>query len=351
MSARPIAARASAPAKAILFGEHAVNRGQGALAVSVGLRATCRLTIAPHGDSIRLAGARRAGETTRAAVLAQGRAIDGYRERGDYAAIQALARDDFFAPAKYVLAALGEALPAALDIAFASEIPPSAGLGSGGATFVALTAALGRALGPAAVAAAGAGWAQRGDIVAHGGVASGLDTQTSAHGGVIRYAVGEPTRPVACAAGLRLVIGNTGVVAATSAVNGRVREWLAAEPSRLHYFREIGLLARLGEGALRAGDWGELGQLINLNQLLLARIGVSCPELEALIEAALAAGALGAKLSGSGGGGIMIALVTDETAEAVARAIRAAGGEAFAPPIAVPGARAEPDDGDVHSGD
>jgi mevalonate kinase len=69
---------------------------------------------------------------------------------------------------------------------------------------------------------------------------------------------------------------------------------------------------------------------------VLEKIGVSCPELDRLIEAALRAGALGAKLSGSGGGGIMIALVTPETTMAVAQALRDAGAKfVYTPKVAV----------------
>ena len=61
------------------------------------------------------------------------------------------------------------------------------------------------------------------------------------------------------------------------------------------------------------------------NHALLQEIGVSCPELDALVAAARAAGATGAKLSGGGRGGNMIALVTGETAPQVADALRVAG--------------------------
>ncbi|MBC8077797.1 MAG: mevalonate kinase, partial [Chloroflexales bacterium] len=100
---------------------------------------------------------------------------------------------------------------------------------------------------------------------------------------------------------------------------------------------EIGLLARHAEVALRDGDWHALGQLMNLNQLILERIGVSCRELEALIEAALGTGAYGAKLSGSGGGGIMVALVAPERSEQIAAAIARVGGTPIVAPVGVAG--------------
>lgn len=178
--------------------------------------------------------------------------------------------------------------------------------------------------------------ALRGDTIAHGGGASGLDTQTSLYGGVIRYTAEREGEPIPWVDGLQLVIGNTGIFAATSIVNGRVRQWLREQPVRMHYFAEIGLLSRQAEAALASGDWRLLGQLMNLNQLLLERIGVSCPELELLNEAALGTGALGAKLAGSGGG-IMIALVLPADVEPVAHAIEQAGGTAIIVPVGVPG--------------
>jgi mevalonate kinase len=137
---------------------------------------------------------------------------------------------------------------------------------------------------------------------------------------------------------MALVIGNTRVIAATSEINSRVRRWLAEQPRRrMAYFEAIGALARAAIPLLERGEWAEVGRIMNLNQLILEKIGVSCPELDTLIDAALEAGAWGAKLSGSGGGGIMIALVPAEARQEVARAIVAAGGEALTPDVGVPG--------------
>lgn len=328
---------AVAPAKAILLGEHAVNRGAGALAVSVGRYATCHVGRGAGAAGIRLRSGDHATTTTRSAILELGRSVDRYRTQRDYSAIQRLGAADYWAPHLYLMAALGDGLPESLAIRFSSTIPQGAGLGSGGAAFAALAAALGQLGGGAVDQRTLAAWAHRGDIVAHGGIASGLDTSTSLLGGAIRYTAAAGGASIPAAAGLTLVIGDTGVHAPTSAVNERVRRWLAARPTRLHYFGEIGLLARHAEAALCAGDWPELGRLMNLNHLILQRIGVSCAELDQLIDAALEAGALGAKLSGSGGGGIMLALAAPEHVAAVADAITRAGGTALVAPVGVPG--------------
>ena len=187
-----------------------------------------------------------------------------------------------------------------------------------------------------------AGWAHLGDVVAHGGIASALDTQTSLLGGIIRFTGHGLATRLPFAADLTLVIGDTAVHAATAEVNARVRRWLDERPvARVHIFRTVGALTRAAETALSRGDWDELGRLMNLNQLVLEKIGVSCPEADRLIDAALEAGALGAKVSGSGGGGIVVALAMPDTKQAVTDAITSAGGKAFTPPIAVPGVTLE----------
>jgi mevalonate kinase len=95
-------------------------------------------------------------------------------------------------------------------------------------------------------------------------------------------------------------------------------------------------------------DLYRIGELMNLNQHYLAkylRVSGECPispsRLDMLIEAALDAGALGAKLSGSGGGGCMVALCLPEDVDRVSKAIRTRGGEAYVTRVADKGLRLE----------
>jgi len=81
----------------------------------------------------------------------------------------------------------------------------------------------------------------------------------------------------------------------------------------------------MARAAIEAGEPGALGALMDGNQWLLQEIGVSSGEIERLVQAARRAGALGAKLSGAGRGGNVIALVTEETQTAIANAVRQAG--------------------------
>jgi mevalonate kinase len=137
MTSRTGSHSAVAPGKVILFGEHAVNRGQSAVAASVGLYARCRAT--PGGEGYRFRSRQREQSGPREAVRAVAERVEAYRATEDYEAIRSLARDDYFAPQKYVLASMfGEALPRGLELEWESDIPSSSGLGSGGAAFTAM---------------------------------------------------------------------------------------------------------------------------------------------------------------------------------------------------------------------
>jgi mevalonate kinase len=124
----------------------------------------------------------------------------------------------------------------------------------------------------------------------------------------------------------QLVVADTGVASSTRIVVGDVGQSWERDPERYErLFDEIGAVTRAARQAIEVGDLAEIGALMNENQGLLQELDVSSPELETLIRAALAAGAVGAKLSGAGRGGNMIALVTDGTATGVERALREAG--------------------------
>lgn len=337
----PLCVHATAPAKVILFGEHAINRGQPAVATAVGLYAQCKLTV--EGSYFLLRGGGKQAFFSREEVLSLTHQIEDMRKHEKYDDIRRIKFDNYFAPALYLLGhAFGDSLPQGLHIEWQSSIPASSGLGSGGAAFTALAAAVAPLLQAENDLLRRADWAHHGDIVAHGGIASALDTQTSLLGGVIGYSGKGLARSLPFASGLDLIIANTGVNAATAEVNRALKQREAENPRRFKtYFETIGELARSAEPLLAQGDWQQLGHLLWLNQLVLEKVGVSCSEIETLVRVALDAGAYGAKLAGSGGGGIVIALVSPAVKEAVISALRETGAEIHAPSIGVEGAKIE----------
>src|SRR3954453_8246456 len=123
-----------------------------------------------------------------------------------------------------------------------------------------------------------------------------------------------------------VLIGETGVRSATRLPVGEVRRRWQAEPARYEaLFDQVGAIVTQARAVLEQGDIPALGPLLSQNHMLLQEIGISSPQLDALVGAAQAAGALGAKLSGAGWGGVMLALVAPDTRARVAAALEQAG--------------------------
>tara|TARA_B100000945_G_C20384079_1_gene598757 strand:+ start:416 stop:1618 length:1203 start_codon:yes stop_codon:yes gene_type:complete len=131
-----------------------------------------------------------------------------------------------------------------------------------------------------------------------------------------------------------LVIGSTGVSAPTSKQVSKVANMLQKNPSRIEEIETIGKIARRGIEALRNGDYEAVGRTMSENQIMLKSIGVSSPELDNLIKAA-APTSLGAKLTGAGGGGCMVALTKNP--KLTSDAIELAGGRTLISKLGSPG--------------
>ena len=120
---------------------------------------------------------------------------------------------------------------------------------------------------------------------------------------------------------------STGITASTTTVVGDVRARKESDPAWFDSLLQRYLkIAKEGEQALDDGNLDTLGRLLNENHTLCQELTVSCKELDNLVTAARGAGAIGAKMSGTGRGGLMLALTpTEEVQEAVAAALAEAG--------------------------
>ena len=322
--------KASAPGKCILFGEHAVVYGQPAVACSINKRMVVELEEEHKFNSWRLDGA-----------------ILNFSKHPHV---------DFLKDQLWP-----ENVKPPLKIRIRGTVPAASGLGSSAALSVALVAAL-QQLRDEDIDAGIAGLlSHQAEAFAQGGRASPIDTATSASGGfvVLSDTVNETLDHI----GERslqyqdeittwqlhsfiadipddtfLVIGNTGVHASTSKQVAKVASLLEKQPERHVEIEAIGSIARRGIEALRAGDMESVGKAMTENHIVLRSLGVSSPELEKLIKAA-APSSLGVKLTGSGGGGCMIALTKNP--EQTVGAIEMEGGRAFISPFNSPGVRIE----------
>ena len=160
------------------------------------------------------------------------------------------------------------------------------------------------------------------------GTPSGIDNTAATYGGLIWYrreGSSQLMERMRLRGPVEIVMGNTGKVADTKAVVGGVKERKEKDPEKYErLFKNADQLARDARKYLDAFDLEKVGVCMNENHTLLQEIGVSSPELDALVGVARDAGALGAKLTGTGRGGYMVALtpgrdLQDRVAEEIGR--------------------------------
>ncbi|MFZ0389866.1 MAG: mevalonate kinase, partial [Calditrichia bacterium] len=206
------------------------------------------------------------------------------------------------------------------------HIPRAAGLGGSAALAVAIIRALSRHyqlnLSNEEVSAL----AYESEIIAHGS-ASGIDNTMATYGEFMLYRKGEPPvmEPVKVRGKIPIVIGLSGVESLTARMVAKVRQGMEQNPSLYeNIFQEINNLVLKSTEAIRNFDLPRLGEYMNQNQGLLNALQVSSPELEEIIAVARKNGAVGAKLTGAGGGGAVIALCP-ENGDRISMAIRKAG--------------------------
>jgi mevalonate kinase len=272
--------------KVILFGEHAVVYGVPAMAAGLrqGASATAVASHAPGPSTLQLLPVNSTFEN-------------------DARSPEPLAR---------AFAAVLDATPGANECRWTvtgrMEVPPGAGLGSSAALGVAIARALDPGVSPSVAAERADAW----ERVFHGNP-SGIDANAAAHGGWFTFRRGAGIEPLDVRGRMLLCVGNSGASASTKKIVDMVARQRERNPITVDkLFDRIEVLVHRGAQAIRAGDIVGVGELMTRNQDYLRQLNVSTPELDRLCAIACDAGAAGAKLTGSGGGGCVIAPVTDE---------------------------------------
>jgi mevalonate kinase len=300
----------SAPGKVYLFGEHAVVYGEPAVPCAIERRA--RVTAEPRDD-----------DTVR--VESEDLTLDGFTVEWSESSED---RPDVDVPSSLVEAAMGyideavaqarDALDdpsAGFDITVESDIPLGGGLGSSAAVVVAAIDAAVRARGERIDPRELADRAYQAEYTVQEGQASRADTFCSAMGGAVRVE-GDDTRAIDAPA-LPLVVGYDGGAGDTGKLVAGVRDLRDSYEFAADTVEIIGDITREGEQLLAQADSGadpddalvrELGELMDFNHGLLSALGVSSRSLDTMVWAARNAGAAGAKLTGAGGGGCIVAL-------------------------------------------
>jgi hydroxymethylglutaryl-CoA reductase len=212
------------------------------------------------------------------------------------------------------------------EVRLRSRIPAAMGLGSSAAVAVALLRAFNDVLGLALDDAAINELAFDCEKLAHGSP-SGIDNTLATYGRPVLYRK-DATRPIAfidLQETPPLVIAASGLRGITKDQVAGVRARYERNADRYNaIFDEIGEISVAGAEALASCEYGVLGALMNICHGLLNALQVSVPELERMVDIARSAGAAGAKLTGAGGGGSIVALCPGRAAD-VERALRSAG--------------------------
>lgn len=298
-----------APGKIILFGEHAVVYGQPAIAIPV-TRVSAKAQVFPNFESDQ-----------------RGIHIQAFDINLD-ADLEDLPTENPLATA--VRLTLDELKPKRippLTLQLSSTIPIAAGMGSSAATSVAiiraLSAFLGKPLPPDVVSTL----AYEVEKIHHGNP-SGIDNNVIAYQQPVYFRREHPIEFLKIERPTHWVIADTGETAPTRETVNAVQKLLTSDPVGYgEIIQEIGGIVQTARLSLISGDLPKLGQLLDKNQHLLEALDVSSPKLETLINAARKSGAFGAKLSGGGRGGNMIALVSEDQLASVERTLIEAGAE------------------------
>lgn len=228
-------------------------------------------------------------------------------------------------------------IPSGFELTIRSDVPVNSGMSSSTALLSAVFKAVSNFAGQNIRPEEYFDYLYPMQVKVHGGHASGSEIVSSALGGfnkVQKIEADGKTNLKFEHLGVHkfsIIVGNTKVSSPTSLTVGyHVPSLIARNKTRVFgVFDEIASICEKAEAVLAKDNEVKLGKLMNKNQELLSSLGLSHPKLDDCIEEARKAGALGAKLSGSGWGGIMFALTRKEDAQKVLRAIQTTGADAF----------------------
>ncbi|MDH5461035.1 MAG: mevalonate kinase [Candidatus Bathyarchaeota archaeon] len=299
--------RGSGFGKTILFGEHFVVHGVPGIVSAIDLTADAEV--------------KRIGEGI--IVKDERKGVKGYTERKRTQQKESIER---------MLKTMGLDLEKrSLEIWLGGSLPGFSGIGASAASSVAIARAIADEF-EMILSDEGINEIAYEAEKAYAGTPSGIDNSAATYGGLIWFSRNLNEGPntierLSIREPVEIVIGNTGVVADTKEMVAGVAERKKENPEKYDpLFNQAERLAFQARKALEDFDLRKVGRLMNKNHDLVQEIEVSCSELDYLVNLARQQGAFGAKLTGGGGGGCMVALTPGkELQEAVATAMEKEG--------------------------
>jgi mevalonate kinase len=301
---------ATAPGKMILFGEHSVVYGRPAVVLAIDRRAK---VVAKKRDDNKIY------------IDADNLGFSGYFENDVYHPVRGKAwRGRNLAglniASKKTMELLG--VETGINLKVRSMIPIAVGLGSSAAICVATVGAIQQLFDAKLTTQDISDLAFEGEKIIHG-KPSGVDNIVSANGGILKYSKDRGYEKFTLDKNFPFLICNSQKKRSTRIMVENVARLKERNPKVVEEILEsMGQTAEKGLQSLLKTDMQKLGDLMNLNHGMLSAIGVSTMKLDILVHTARKHGALGAKLTGAGGGGCIITIAEDDKMTQIEKALR-----------------------------
>jgi len=290
-----------APAKVIISGEHSVVYGHPALVAAVNIYSKVSV------DAVDEIGAHEIYSEKYGVAKMIGGAFSGPSQLKPFARIITVFRDS-------------EGFKGRLKVRISSDIPPASGMGSSASLSVALANALLKLVYEKPPDEKVFNLAMEGERVAHVNP-SGVDVAAALWGGLILFVKDKGVERLEAGQGVFL-LADSGLERSTKDMISKVASLKEKEPDLFNIIMASVSSVTTRISRLLQSDIAEAGRLMTLNHLLLSLMGVSNSRLDSLVWTSISAGAYGAKLTGGGGGGCVLALVDENTLNTVEETLR-----------------------------
>ena len=317
--------KASAPAKVILFGEHFVVYGSPAILAAINKRISvdARIIIPNENKIIVRSDIGVAGE------------YNSNNNNGKFNALEGGSKakallDPLYGAIRQVLL-LRNKKNIGIEIGISSSVPAGIGLGSSAASCVATVAAVDSLFEKNPSRQTVCKLAIKSERLIHKR-SSGADCYVSTFGGLMQYyGKSKSFKKIETKESLSLVVASTGIKHSTSELVAGVKRFKDTNRTLFESLsKQASDICLQACTAIESGKYDKIGELMNQNQIILQQIGISHHKVHDIIDICRKAGAIGAKMTGAGGGGAVIALAASkQESTKIASHIKAAGYQSF----------------------
>ena len=316
--------KASAPAKVILFGEHFVVYGGPAILAAINKRVSVDArTIIPNENKI----------VVRSDIGVAGEYNNN--NNGEFNTLEGGSKakvilDPLYGAIRQVLL-LRNKKNMGIEIGISSRVPPGIGLGSSAASCVATVAAVDSLFEKNPSRQKVCKLAIKSERLIHKRT-SGADCYVSTFGGLMHYnGKSKSFKNIETKESLSLVVASTGIKHSTSELVASVKRFKDTNRTLFESLsKQASDICLQACTAIESGKCDKIGELMNENQIILQQIGISHHKVRDIIDICRKAGAVGAKMTGAGGGGAVIALAASkQESTKIASHIKTAGYQSF----------------------